>query len=164
MMSEKGYTLVETVVAAAAIGLLVMATASLAGYMSAEKSKLRQRSLLQRSARAFIHQVSMDEKNIPAYPQPAQWGQLGYDPYLDERITRQVCYSSDGIPVADLQDPLCFFKIRYFQIVVTDQKYPANQDIAALPLTRLYFQVSFRENATDRVYYFSRLQSGFLQQ
>lgn len=159
-----GYTLVEAVVAAGVIGIVVMAAASMIGSMSADKRKLQQRSLLQRSARAFVHQIAMSEKNIPASAQPARWGQSGYDPYADPQLAQEICYSADGIPVVSPKDPSCFFKIQYFHLVITDQKYPSSQDIASLPITRLYFKVSFRESDRDLVYYFSRLQTNFLQQ
>lgn len=162
--AQSGFTLVEVLVASALIGLAALITSSLFVFITGQQKSLREHGSLQRSARAFLHQIASTERNVPAFPQPQRWGQAGYDPYVDPSIAQEVCYTMEGTSLKQTADPSCFFKIQYFRIVVTDQKYNPVHDIASLPLTRLFFRVQFRAGEQERVYHFSKFEAMYLQQ
>lgn len=162
--SQSGFSLMEVLVASALIGIAAMATSSLVVFLAGQQKSLREHGSLQRSARSFLHQISSTERNIPAFSQPANWGQPGYDPYTDTSFAQEICYTIEGTPLKESTDPGCFFKIQYFRLVVTDQKYNPAHDVASLPLTRLFFRVQFKAAEQERVYHFSKFEAMYLQQ
>ena len=160
MKSYRGYSLIEVLIVAVIIGIGVMAVSSL--FVDTQKgiSRVQAQSKNLQTLQLITKSVLARSQYFPTVLE-SEASKVADVCSLS--ICLDVCYTREGseVPKADAS---CFFKLKAYRVVLQDRKFADTSRLSWLPIHRVNFDITYKENDMDKVLKYSRLKTAVINQ
>ena len=160
MKSYRGYSLIEVLIVAVIIGIGVMAVSSL--FVDTQKgiSRVQAQSKNLQTLQLITKSVLARSQYFPTVLE-SEASKVADVCSLS--ICLDVCYTREGseVPKADAS---CFFKLKAYRVVLQDRKFADTSRLSWLPIHRVTFDLTYKENDMDKVLKYSRLKTAVINQ
>jgi prepilin-type N-terminal cleavage/methylation domain-containing protein len=160
MKSYRGYSLIEVLIVAVIIGIGVMAVSSL--FVDTQKgiSRVQAQSKNLQTLQLITKSVLARSQYFPTVLE-SEASKVADVCSLS--ICLDVCYTREGSEVAKA-DASCFFKLKAYRVVLQDRKFADTSRLSWLPIHRVNFDITYKENDMDKVLKYSRLKTAVINQ
>lgn len=149
MRNEKGFSLVEILVANAILIIAIMAIQTVVLHVNTQGIRVAQRSRLQKIGRTVINQLTETARKYPAVSRDARFDDPNFTAFDDPNIAEQTCYTEEGGSTL-LTSPDCLFRVSYYQVQMVNLTFTAGSDLRPMPLYRLYIRFTYPENGKTK--------------
>jgi prepilin-type N-terminal cleavage/methylation domain-containing protein len=149
LSNQKGFTLVEILVASAILIFAIMAIQTVILHVTTEGVRVNQRSRLEKVARAVIYELTENARKYPAAARDARFDDPNFQAFDDNSIADQSCYTEEGGSTST-SSPDCLFRVSSYKIQMANSTFAAGSDLRPMPLYRLFIRFTYPENGKTK--------------
>lgn len=145
LAGQKGFTLVEILIASALLVVAIMAIQAVILHVTTEGIRVNQRSRLEKVARAVIYQLTENARKYPAVARDARFDDPNFQAFDDNSVADQSCYTEEGGSTST-SSPDCLFRVSSYKIQMVNSTFAPGSDLRPMPLYRLFIRFTYPEN------------------
>lgn len=165
MRNTKGFSLIETLVGIALLGVVVYFAASFQTSTFKSIGNISNHAAYARAISSIQSDVLQDYRSMPQTESLAAFESPGDLRTQLELSFTQIpaaaldsrCYDQKGGRITPVKPTDCFFRATYYRLSVKDMSLPVTSNMRRLPMSRINAKIEYVDGKEAQVRYISRL-------
>ncbi|MBX3016268.1 MAG: prepilin-type N-terminal cleavage/methylation domain-containing protein [Bdellovibrionaceae bacterium] len=148
LRSQKGFTIVEVMIAMLILGMVLLAWMSLESFTAQTVRRVSDFSAGQKVMLTIMNDVLSSEKGLPAFEPRPEFFKTNLtraelkDAFDKTTGRKSLCYDRNAMLTTD---PIaCYYRVSYFKIRVRDNTY-VGSELSNIPMARVIVQISYQD-------------------